>query len=592
MSQNWHRGGADLVHFLLKIPARNSPGKVAILTMLNKVLTASIAAMLIAGCASMPGNRAPATSAAVIAPSQNEITQSALRKFLQTENSGHEDQAHESNRLLAFYEARDFRAAWTGSAGSDRMAAELRTALARAHEQGLRDEDYRLPPEAHPARGVEAAEYDIALTGAALRYARDVRMGHVLPVAVYSDAEFPAQPDNLATGLAAAAGSGKVAEFFDGLPPAHPEYRRLAKALMRYSAIAEAGGWPMLTEKEVQLTGKNSQPGMLIKRLSFEDAEFAAIQNPSKSDIINAVKRFQTRNGLEQDGRVRGETLAALNITAKARVAGIAANMERWRWLPAELESRYVAVNVADQSVQFVRDGKSVLTSRVIVGRKSSPTPITRSAITAVVVNPPWDIPGDIAARDLLPHLKKDANYLASRHMVVTDGPPGDPYGRTINWRKIVPAEFPYAIRQLPGPEAGLGALMLDSPNDFDVYLHDTPDKKVFATANRDISNGCVRVQQIFPLASLVLQGDMESGMPRLKQAVASHETKHLKLDEPVPVYFLYWTAIANDDGSVQFRPDFDNRDTPLIAALNGSAVHDARNSPKTEAPPNNSLAP
>jgi L,D-transpeptidase YcbB len=549
------------------------------------------AALIIAGCASLSGNRAPMTSA-VMVNSPQEITQTALRKLLQADNSGREDQSRPVNRLLAFYEARKFQATWTGSASGEHMAVEVRAALARAHEQGLRDEDYKLPPEAHPAPGTEAAQYDIALSGAALRYARDVHTGRVLPIEVYGDAEFPAAQDDIAVGLAAAAGNGQISSYFDGLPPAHPEYRRLANALMRYSAIADAGGWPIFSGKEVQLTGKDPQQSTLIKRLSFEDEDFAAIQNPPRSDIVNAVKRFQARNGLEQDGRVRGGTLTALNVSAKTRVAQIAANMERWRWLPAQFESRYVAVNVPDQSVQFVRDGTALLTSRVIVGRKTSPTPITRSAITSVVVNPPWDIPGDIAARDLLPHLKKDANYLASKHMVVTDGPAGDPYGRTINWRKIVPAEFPYAIRQLPGPEAGLGTLMLDSPNDFDVYLHDTPAKKLFAAADREISNGCVRVQQIFPLASLVLDNDAQRGMPALKQAEASHETKRLTLDNPVPVYFLYWTAIAGDDGSVEFRPDIYNRDVPLIAALNGSVVRAARKNPQAEAPPNDSLAP
>jgi len=209
------------------------------------------------------------------------------------------------------------------------------------------------------------------------------------------------------------------------------------------------------------------------------------------------------------------------------------------------------------------------LNSRAVVGRKTSPTPITRATIMAAVVNPPWNIPGDIAARDLLPHLRRNPNYLASKHMVVLDGPPGDPYGRTIDWRKVVPAEFPYAIRQLPGPATGLGALMLDSPNDFDVYLHDTPNKKLYGLDEREISNGCVRVQQIFPLASLALTGDKAAGMDEINKALRSRETQRLELDTPLPVYFLYWTASADEDGNVRFRPDLYDRDAPLIAALN-----------------------
>jgi murein L,D-transpeptidase YcbB/YkuD len=221
-----------------------------------------------------------------------------------------------------------------------------------------------------------------------------------------------------------------------------------------------------------------------------------------------------------------------------------------------------------------MHDGKSVLKSKVVVGRKTSASPIIRTEIKTVVVNPPWNIPGDIAARDLLPHLKRNANYLARRNMVVMDGPPGDPRGRTIKWRTIKPEEFPYAIRQLPGPTTALGAIMLDSPNDFDVYLHDTPNKKLFALTSREISNGCIRVEQIFPLASLVMTGDMDDGMAELNKVRRTRQTQRLPLDNPVPVYFLYWTAMVDEDGNVDFRPDRYGRDTTLIAALaRGSAA-------------------
>jgi murein L,D-transpeptidase YcbB/YkuD len=270
---------------------------------------------------------------------------------------------------------------------------------------------------------------------------------------------------------------------------------------------------------------------------------------------------------------VRGDTLAALNVTAAQRAAEIAANMERWRWLPRQLESRHVMVNAAEQTVQYIRDGKPVLTSRVIVGRKASPTPITRAEIATVVVNPPWNIPGDIAARDLLPHLKQNPDYLALKHMVVTDGPPGDRSGRKIDWRKVSAADFPYAIQQLPGPGTALGALMLDSPNDFDVYLHDTPGKQFFTLPDREISNGCVRVQQIFPLASLALKDDPEQGQAMLRQAVKTGKTQRLTLSSPLPVYFLYWTATADANGNVEFQPDHYGRDGVLIAALAGKRV-------------------
>ena len=534
-----------------------------------RALALLIAALGAAGCAGIGANRAPN----IIALDQQRLspTQSALQSILLSRKSGIEPRSSSRpDQVLAFYQSRNFQPAWIRDAAEEEMAGEVRAVLARAHEQGLGDEDYKLSQDDHrPAPGAEAAEYELALTDAVLRYSRDVRTGRVRPDDVYDDVILPAPAFDAVADLTQALRNHAMARFLADLPPSHPEYRRLAKALVRYRAIAIRGGWPSVPgENEIRLEGKDRRVNLLIERLAAEDPILAAIPNPSTSELRDAVKRFQARNGIHDDGRVGTATLAALNLPAEFRLAQIAANMERWRWLPAEFERRYVAVNVPDQSLEFVHDAKVALSSRVIVGRKSSPTPITRSTVLAVVANPPWNIPGDIAARDLLPHLRKSPDYLAARHMVVTDGPPGDPYGRTIDWRKIVPAEFPYAIRQLPGPSTALGALMLDSPNDFDVYLHDTPNKKRFESDAREISNGCVRVQQIFPLASFALTDDAAEGMKRLREAAKSHQTQRLALDNPLPVYFLYWTALAGSDGTVGFRPDRYDRDAPLIAAL------------------------
>jgi L,D-transpeptidase YcbB len=527
-----------------------------------------IAAVSVAACV---GGGAVHTPIVTLEPSST--TQSALRNILLSRKSeSASGSTSQANQVLAFYQSRNFQPAWTEDAQDVEMAGQARDVLARAHEQGLNDDEYKLSrdalgtPDSEPAK---AAAYDLALTDAVLRYSRDVRTGRVQPNAIYEDVALPAPRFDAAADLTRALADHAIAKFLAELPPSHPEYRKLAEALSHYRGIADEGGWPSLPgSSEIKFDGKDARLNALIKRLAFEDSILAAIAKPSAAELRDAVRRFQARNGLDENGRVAGETLTALNVPASVRVAKITANMERWRWMPRKFEPRYVAVNVPDQSLAFVRDGTIALSSRVIVGRESSPTPIARSTIIAVVANPPWNIPGDIAARDLLPHLQRNPNYLASQNMVITDGPPDDPHGRKIDWRKIIPAEFPYAIRQLPGPTTALGVLMLDSPNDFDVYLHDTPNKKFFESERREISNGCVRVQQIFPLASLALTGDTDQGMNRLAKATKSHETQRLVLDSPLPVYFLYWTALAGPDGQMGFRPDIYGRDETLIAAL------------------------
>ena len=523
----------------------------------------------LSACADMSANQAPSTSITFV---QQQLSQAqlALRTLLMAKETALPAATQgRQDPVLAFYKARNFLPAWTASPEQKEEARKVRALLARAHEQGLRDEDYKAPQDrAEPISDAQAAAYDVALSDAVLRYAHDVRTGRVRANDIYKDVILPDSQFDAFSLLGKALTDHSSADFLANLAPPHPEYRQLAIALAQYRAIADKGGWQALpAQSEIKLEGNDPRVSQLAKRLTFEDPVLAAIPSPSKAELRDAVKRFQARNGLADDGRVGAGTLAALNVQAVFRVAQIAANMERWRWIP-QFEQRYIAVNVPDQSLEFVRDGAVALHSRVIVGRKSSPTPITRSAIVAIIANPPWNIPGDIAARDLLPHLRTSSNYLATKHMIVTDGPPGDPYGRTINWRNIVPAEFPYAIQQLPGPTTALGALMLDSPNDFDVYLHDTPNKTRFEAIDREISNGCVRVQQILPLASLVLTGDTAKGMDSLSQAIKTRQTKRLELGSSLPVYFLYWTALPGADGTIGFRPDLYGRDAPLISAL------------------------
>lgn len=483
-------------------------------------------------------------------------TASSLRGQLESGEPSNPLQA----QLKAFYTARDFKPVWSGSADAELRAAHVKETLEHADRQGLDSSIYMPgisqwngPPEA----GDEAAIYDIAMTTALLRYARDVRIGRVEPKSIYKDVELPQTEFDAAAALTDALKRHTIDKFLADLPPPHPAYRRLVEALARYRAIDALGGWPIT----------KSEPKILVKRLAFEDAELTATAQPSESDLRTAVLRFQRRNGLNDDGKVGPEMLKSLNVSAAYRVKEIAANMERWRWVPRAFERRYVLVNVPDQSLIFVRNRSVVLRSRVVIGKKTSPTPLLRTEATAVVANPPWDIPDDIAAKQILPHLRKSPNYLLTRNMVLADAPE-DPYGTNINWRQVAANNIPHQIQQNPGPDNVLGALMLDSPNDFDVYMHDTPNKSLFRMTSREMSNGCVRVDEIFPLASLALTNNAANGAEELMEAVSSGETQRVSLPTPLPIYMLYWTAMAKADGTMEFRPDRYGRDRKLIERL------------------------
>ncbi len=475
------------------------------------------------------------TSAPFVDTTNNAVTRDQVRALL-----AKRDDSGIRGQVAAFYAARDFEPAWTDQDASN----AVQDSLTHADEQGLRSQDYAVNDK------LKGAAREIALTDAAFRYAHDVRLGRVTPRAVYKDVRLPGSTFDVGWLLNQALKHHNVPEMLAALPPQEPDYQGLVKALDRYRAVVAAGGWPTVKAKDAE---------SLSRRLALEDTAFATIMEPSDADVAAALTRFQERNGLPADGQLGPATLKALNVPASARVKAILASMERWRWMPHILEARYIRVNVPDQSADYIDNGKIVLHSKVIIGKATTPTPILRTEVRAVVANPAWDIPGDIAARQVLPKVRRDKNYLAERGFVLVSSP-------GVDWRKLPASQV--ALQQPPGPDNVLGQIMLDMPNDFDVYLHDTPNKKLFTQADREASNGCVRVEQIAALASLALTNDPQDGADRINDAIATGETTNIKLAHPLPVYVAYSTAVADADGNTGFRPDRYKRDDVLVAAL------------------------
>lgn len=416
--------------------------------------------------------------------------------------------------------------------------------------------------------GLDPGAYRSGNEAALAVYARELALGRPELRALDHDIALPPaqfDPQSVVTG---ALRTGR----FSGLPvmlaPPYREYAQLKVALARYRAIAARGGWQVLKGLAKDFSGAGDA-ALLRRRLAFEDDALSA---NAAADLTDGLKRFQLRHGLEGDGVLGRATLAALNVSAKARADTIMANMERWRWLPRTLEADRIEINAAAADLTLTLAGRPVLASRVIVGRPHDPTPILRAEAAGMTVNPPWNVPTTIAAREILPRLKRDSAWLAGQDMVLLNGPPGDPQGRTVNWRAIPAGTFPYRIRQHPGPKNPLGQVKLELPNRFDVYLHDTPGRAAFAKTDRHLSHGCVRVEKILPLASYALSADLAS-MEKIVAAIDTQETSHLPLQRKLPVYFLYWTAFPDKDGSIAFRDDIYGRDLRLLKALNAPVL-------------------
>jgi L,D-transpeptidase YcbB len=473
----------------------------------------------------------------------------ALASLLQQRNLSDDAIAIDWRSVEAFYRRRDLRLAWNDSPADRDLALRF---LGEAAGEGLSPGDYHvasLKAAPHNDAG-QRARFDVLLTDALLHYAHDVRLGRVAARDIDPDVDLPAQNFDAVGTIASALETNRLEGTLAALPPSDERYAQLRSALARYRALASDGGWPRLPDvKKIGFDGDDPNVAALAARLRDEGDASANETDPGALRV--AVMAFQRSHGLDADGRVGAVTMRALNVSAADRIAQIEANMERWRWLPRTWETRRIEVNVPDASLRVWDGAAQLLTSRIIVGKKDRPTPMFRTVATTVTVNPPWDVPVDIARKEILPKLVRDPGYLSAHHMVLLK---------------------PGVVRQLPGADNALGQLKLEMPNRFSVYLHDTPARTLFARTDRDLSHGCMRVEQILPLASIALTGDAAKGLDQLKQAIAAGSTQHISLPTPLPVYVLYWTVWVDADGSVAFRSDLYGRDQRLIAALTGGA--------------------
>lgn len=480
-----------------------------------------------------------------------------------------------ARELQRFYRAREFAPVWGPDPdGAARVALLLET-LARVEDHGLDPGDYHLGAigrRAAPPTDRHAAEREILLTDALLRYAADVRTGRVSPTAVEADwgITLPRRPDPAAE-LAGALEGGTLAAWLSALPPPHAGYVGLTEVMRRYRAIAEDGGWRPIPAGPPIVPGQpDARVPLLRERLAMgEDLAPAAPDAPDEGpELGRAVRRFQARHHLEADGIVGPDTLRALNVPVTARIKQVALSLERWRWLPRDLGARHLVVNAAAATLTLVEAGRVVLSSRVVVGDALHPTPAVESRLSAVVFNPPWTVPTSIATEEFLPRLRANPRFLADNDMVILERLDTDPFGLAVDWPAIPADRFPFHLQQRPGPANPMGRIKFVSPNRFDVFLHDTPLPSLFERADRALSHGCVRVERARDLAAYVLAGRPGGSITAIERMMAAGATRAVPVLDPLPVYFAYWTAFTDEDGAAHFREDVYGRDDRLAAAL------------------------
>jgi murein L,D-transpeptidase YcbB/YkuD len=378
--------------------------------------------------------------------------------------------------------------------------------------------------------------------------------------------------------LAQAVKNDDLESFLASLHPRSIAYQRLLGALGWYENIRRSGGWFAIDPGPTLRHGdEGPRVAMLKQRLQLTGDGFdaAPIENDRFDERTTAaVKQFQRRLGLNDDGLVGKETLTALNVPVAQRIRQLQLNMERWRWFPDSFGDRYLMVNIPAYTLTLVDSGKATHVMRVIVGKQDRQTPIMSDSMTYLEFNPYWNIPQGIARKDILPKIKHDPFYLIRQGIRVFDT--WDPDAQELDptriaWDDLSTRRFPYRLRQDPSHHNALGQVKFIFPNPHSIYIHDTPGKALFNHRLRSFSSGCVRIEEPITLAHLLLK-DQGWGRHELDAVIAGEKNQSVILETPMPVHLVYFTAWVDENGTVNFRKDIYGRDARLFQALQHKA--------------------
>jgi L,D-transpeptidase YcbB len=483
-----------------------------------------------------------------------------------------------------FYERRHHAPAWIKGTAPLPHVAGLIAALNAASEEGLDPELYNVSlleqKRQAASRGFlskqgfepsEAGEHDAWLTYLYLKYASDLADG--LSDLARADAEWQIRSERFdpAARLEDALEKNRVEASLRELTPENPQYQALRRMLAEYRGQEAKGGWPGVPANLRLAPGQRSRAVTLVARRLSASGDYTgpAVHDSAAStystDLQNAVKHFQRRHGLTDDGLVSAPVVAEMNVPIQQRISQITLNLERWRWLPRDLGERHILVNIPEYRLEVWDRNQVPLTMRVVVGKQDTQTPIFNDVMTHVVFSPYWNVPPNIAQGETLPEIVKDPGFLDRNNMEVLDAD-----GKPIDPRSIDLADpTGYRFRQRPGAENSLGLVKFMFPNQYNVYLHDTPADSLFARASRSFSHGCVRIENPQALAQYVLKDQPEWTPDRIQQAMHAEQERTVKLRSAVPVYLGYWTARVSADGVLQFRRDvygIDGRQRRLLA--------------------------
>lgn len=475
--------------------------------------------------------------------------------------------------MKAFYEARDFEAAWVeGGLFTSRKADAIVETLEESWRHALNPNDYHveiLRPLLETAKGAERYELDLLLSDALVRYGRDLTGMRVNPKSIGQRSKYWRQPLRGIDILDYVAKSSDVEGALRDLAPQGKLYKALQKELITLYNTNEN-----LDQKPVYVKGilkpgqaRNAVRG-IRERMGFNPGYGPQGVNVYDDDLAQAVMAFQKAHGLKPDGIIGPQTVNLMNITREDKINQILVNLERLRWVEPNKPSRYVMVNVPAARLWAVEDNNVKLEMPVVVGRKKRQTKIFSTTIKGIRLNPTWTVPPTIKKDDYLPKLRQDPYYLSDRGIELMDGgmtvDPG-----TVDWGQATWTDVnQMRMVQGSGRRNPLGLVRVLMSNPYNIYLHDTPSKSLFKLENRALSSGCVRMKDAEAFADFVLEPNKNWSKERKERLFARGKQIDIIADQPLPVYILYQTVWLGDRGQLVYGHDIYGQDRTLLDAL------------------------
>lgn len=483
--------------------------------------------------------------------------------------------AGRSELIAQFYADRSYRTLWTGPEDAARREALL-TAIAEAPAHGLPVQRYdasALIARFRAARTeADRGRLEVAMTQALLAWAHDLHGGALEPGKV--DPGIKRAVKRLDPRSVLTAFEANPVHFLDSLAPRGPDYARLMRARLDLEATVAAGGWGAAVPAGKLKPGATG-PGFLALRdrlmaMGYLGRSTAASYD---ADVAAAVRSFQTDHGLSPDGVAGEGTIAALNVAPEARLKSILVALERERWLSIDRGERHIWVNLADFSTRLIDNGKVTFETRSVIGKDSPDqrTPEFSDEMEYMVINPSWHVPRSITTKEYLPLLQRNPN--AAGHLKLIDSRGREVSRGAVNFNAYNARNFPFSMRQPPSDGNALGLVKFMFPNQWNIYLHDTPSKSLFDREVRAFSHGCIRLGRPFDFAYALLAAQTDDPEGLFQSHLSSGRESVVRLEKPVPVHLVYFTAWAGPTGQMNYRDDIYGRDGVIFDALSEAGV-------------------